>query len=325
MAKKAQKTKAPAKKRPKKESSKAKKPSDADAPAHANELELSRGRYDRCPSERRDLDTARTPFAHKPKPPRFIRGRKFQSLLRSKDGWVPGEKKPSKCKLTYKQLAANWAAEHTPAQLAEYKKDCVWGKWCPSMSPPDWWRLDLDDDATYYVLCFCWRYNIRCYQPVMGLDCDEFGKKALYGDSVAKGLKNFDKSCKAIAEKAWLEENEKPEKCDDSVYIERRLLRVDDAAMASTSTPSTRDSFIHAGPACGVAFATLGPKEVHFHHKALTVTGLGYVCRPCNVGVATVWDRFGPVHAKAALERAAVASTMKGVCIVLPMKKEEEE
>ena len=91
--------------------------------------------------------------------------------------------------------------------------------------------------------------------------------------------------------------------------------------MASTSTPSTRDSFVHAGPGCGVKFSTLGPKGVHFHHKALTVTGLGYFCAPCNKGVATVWDRFGPVHAEAALERAAVASTMKGVCIVLPMKK----
>ena len=33
------------------------------------------------------------------------------------------------------------------------------------------------------------------------------------------------------------------------------------------------------------------------------------------------YDRFGPVHARGALKRAAVASTMKGVCIVLPMKK----
>ena len=55
------------------------------------------------------------------------------------------------------------------------------------------------------------------------------------------------------------------------------------------------------------------------------MTGLGYFCKPCNQGVATVWDRFGPVHAEAALKRATVASTMKGVCIVLPLKKEEEE
>ena len=55
------------------------------------------------------------------------------------------------------------------------------------------------------------------------------------------------------------------------------------------------------------------------------MTGLGYFCKPCNTGVATVWDKFGPVHAEAALERVAVASTMKGVCIVLPLKKEEEE
>ena len=91
--------------------------------------------------------------------------------------------------------------------------------------------------------------------------------------------------------------------------------------MASTSTPSTRDRFVHAGPACGVPFAELKKKDVHFHHKALTVTGLGYFCAPCNQGVATVWDRFGPVHAEAALERVAVASGMKGVCIVLPTKK----
>ena len=91
--------------------------------------------------------------------------------------------------------------------------------------------------------------------------------------------------------------------------------------MASTSTPSTRDSFVHAGPACGVKFSTLKKKDIHFHHKALTVTGLGYFCKPCNTGVATNWDKFGPVHAEAALERVAVASGMKGVCIVLPLKK----
>ena len=228
MAKKAPKTKAPAKKAKKpskkKESSKAKKSSGADAPAHPNEVVLC-SKYDRCPSERHDLDPARTPFASKPKPPRFIRGRAFENtkagtkLPRSKDGWVPGEKKPSKCKLTYKQLAKRWAAERSKAELGQYKKDCVWGKWCPGMRPPSWWRLDLDDDATYRVLCFCWAKNIRCYQPVLGLDFDEFLKKALKGDSVAKGLIAIDDSCRRISEKAWLEENEKPEKCDDSVYV----------------------------------------------------------------------------------------------------------
>ena len=198
--------------------SKAKKPSGADAPAHHNELAIS-GHYDRCPAEKYDLDTARTSFASKPKPPRFIRGNVFRGLPRSKNGWVPGEKKPSKCKLTYKQLAKRWAAERSKAELDQYKKDCVWGKWCPGMSPPNWWRLDLDDDATYYVLCFCWAKNFRCFQPVMGLDFYEFLQTALYGDTVAKGLKNIDNSCRKISEKAWLEENEKPEKCDDSVYV----------------------------------------------------------------------------------------------------------
>ena len=92
--------------------------------------------------------------------------------------------------------------------------------------------------------------------------------------------------------------------------------------MASISTLSMRDSFFRAGPACGVKFATLDSKAIHFHHKALTLTGIGYFCKPCNQGVAPVWDRFGPVHAEAALERATVASTMKSVCIVLPLKKE---
>ena len=91
----------------------------------------------------------------------------------------------------------------------------------------------------------------------------------------------------------------------------------------ATSTPSSRDNFIHADPACGINFAELGKKGVHFHHKALTVTGLGYFCKPCNQGVAGAYDRMGPVHARAALKRAAVASTMKGVCIVLPLKKEK--
>ena len=99
----------PAKKAAKKKpASKAKKPSGAAAPAHPNELPIS-DEYDRCPGERFDLDTARTSFEHKPKPPRFIRGREFQNLPRSEDGWVPGEKKPSKCKLTFKQLAERWA------------------------------------------------------------------------------------------------------------------------------------------------------------------------------------------------------------------------
>ena len=55
------------------------------------------------------------------------------------------------------------------------------------------------------------------------------------------------------------------------------------------------------------------------------MTGLGYFCKPCNQGVATVWDRFGPVHAEAALERATVASTMKGVCIFMPLIEDEDE
>ena len=91
--------------------------------------------------------------------------------------------------------------------------------------------------------------------------------------------------------------------------------------MASTSTPSTRDNFIHAGPACGVNFAELDKKDIHFHHKALTVTGLGYFCDSCNKGTAGAYDRMGPVAARAALKRATVASSMKGVCIVLPLKK----
>ena len=60
---------------------------------------------------------------------------------------------------------------------------------------------------------------------------------------------------------------------------------------------------------------------MHFHHKALTVTGVGYFCKPCNTGTASAYDRMGPVAARKSLKRAAVASTMKGVCIVLPMKK----
>ena len=206
--------------------SKAKKPSGADAPAHPNELALAPGLYDRCSDERFDLDTARTPFAGKPKPPGFRRGHAFENkrtgkkLPRSEDGWVPGEAKPKKCKLTYKELAERWAAERSPTELAQYKKDCVWAKWCPGMRPPKWWRLDLDDDATYRVLCFCWRYNIRCYQPVLGLDFKEFCTKALKGDSVAKALISIDTGCRGRAEKAWLKKHKKkPKKCDDSVYV----------------------------------------------------------------------------------------------------------
>jgi hypothetical protein len=245
-AKKAKKAK---KKAPKKAASKAK--SSGAAPAHANERRGAGARYDRCSDERFDLDTARTSFADKPKPPRFIRGRVFKNLPRSEDGWVPGEKKPPKCKLTYKQLAERWAAERSKAELDQYKKDCVWAKWCPGMCPPEWWRLDLDDDATYYVLCFCWAKNIRCYQPVLGLDFKEFCTKALKGDSVAKALISIDTGCRGRAEKAWLKKHKKkPKKCDDSVYIERRLLRPPrhccetisstQARPAASSSPSSR-------------------------------------------------------------------------------------
>jgi len=223
MAKKAPKTKAPAKKAKKpskkKESSKAKKSSGADAPAHPNEWQIDPSRYNRCPSERRNLDTSRTPFAGKPKPPRALCGHEFKGVKLSKDGWAPGENKPRKCKLTYKELAERWAAERSKAELDQYKKDCVWAKWCPGMRAPKWWRLDLDDDAAYRVLCFCWAKNIRCYQPVLGLDFKEFCTKALGDDPVAKGLIAIDKSCREISEEVWREENEKPEKCDDSVYV----------------------------------------------------------------------------------------------------------
>ena len=222
MAKKAQKTKAPAKKakKPSKKAaaSKAKKSSGADAPAHPNELALG-PRYDRCSDEKHNLDPARTPFASKPKPPRALCGHEFKGVKLSKDGWAPGENKPRKCKLTYKELAENWAAEHTPAELKQFKKDCVWN-WRPGMPPPDWWRLDIDDDATYRVLCLCWVLNFRCYQPVMGLDFDEFCKKALANKGVAaRLLLAINKSCRSISEKAWNKKNKKPEKCDDSVYV----------------------------------------------------------------------------------------------------------
>ena len=60
---------------------------------------------------------------------------------------------------------------------------------------------------------------------------------------------------------------------------------------------------------------------MHFDHKALTRTGRGYFCKPCNMGVIPVWGRFGPVHARAAYKRVAVASGMRGVCCVLPLKE----
>ena len=55
------------------------------------------------------------------------------------------------------------------------------------------------------------------------------------------------------------------------------------------------------------------------------MTGIGYFCKPCNTAVATAYDRFGPVHARGALKRAAVASTMKGVCIFMPLIEDEDE
>ena len=224
MAKKAQKTKAPAKKAKKAAkkaaASKAKKPSGADAPAHPNELKLCQ-KYDRCDRERFDLSTKGTTFAHlKTKPPPFVRGRQITDLPESKDGWAPHHlKKPEGFTGTWKELCENWAREF-PHLLPKCEADCIWGDdgkgWTPAKPPPSWWRLGYHEDDTYRLLCYCFSRNFRCYQPVLGVDFSEFCEHALKGDHTAKKLMAINKELKKIGQTDFdAKHKEKPAKCDD--------------------------------------------------------------------------------------------------------------
>ena len=211
------KAKKPAKKQAAKKSTKS---SDADPPAHANELKIQRGTYDRCDRERFDLSTKGTSFEHlTTKPPGFRRGRQITYLPVSKDGWAPDHlKKPEGFPGTWKQLCENWAREF-PHLLPKCEAGCVWGEkgkgWTPAKRQPSWWRLDYHEDDTYRVLCFCFSRNFRCYQPVLGVDFSEFCTHALKGDATAKKLMAINEDLKKIGQPDWDAKHKKPAKCDD--------------------------------------------------------------------------------------------------------------
>ena len=222
------------------------RPNETAAPApkaHPNELGLCAS-YDRCDRERFDLDPARTTYAALKVPPRFLRGRQIMKLPVSKDGWAPHHlKKPQGFPGTWKQLCENWAREF-PHLLPKCEADCVWGDdgkgWTPAKPAPSWWRLDYHEDDTYRVLCFCFSRNHRCYQPGLGLDLDEFCTHALKGDKTAKALLAINRELKTIGQVDWDAKHTKPEKCDDSVYVERCLLLVDGVAVMASGEPSHR-------------------------------------------------------------------------------------
>ena len=212
------KAKKPAKKKAAKESTK--QPSDADAPAHPNELILN-SHYRRCDRERFDISTEGTSFANlTTKPQRFVRGYQITNLPVSKDGWAPHHlKKPQGFSGTWKQLCENWAREF-PHLLPKCEADCVWGEdgkgWTPAKPPPSWWRLGYHEDDTFQVLCFCFSRNFRCYQPLLGVDFEEFCKHALKGDLVAQKLAAINKALKKLGQAEFdAKHKKKPTKCDD--------------------------------------------------------------------------------------------------------------
>ena len=175
--------------------------------------------------------------------------------------------------------------EQDPADLEKWKNDCVWG-WCPDMEPPPWWRIRLHDDDTYTVLCLCFVFNLRCYQPGLDQDFTEFLREALKGDNAAKALKAVDEKLRPIAETDWLKTHQKPTKCP--------------------------------WPRCGIPFAQLPSDQIHFDHQALTRHGRNYYCKPCNTEGQALYDAMGPKRAGEIIMAAGMHAAFKGSCITVP-------
>lgn len=258
--------------------------------AHPNELRES-PRYARNEDENLDLPDEGASYQGKPKVRPFRRGLQIRGLPPSSDGWSPEQylEKPADCGKSFKAFCETWASEQDAGPLVEWQADCVWG-WCPGGAPPDWWRIKLHPDDTYMVLCLCFVYNFRCYQPGLGQDFDEFLRVALKRDSAADALKAVSDKLRTLCEKDWNKKNDRPEEC--------------------------------AWPDCGKPLAQLESHEIHFCHQALTRFGLGYYCRPCNIVGQALFDAWGPKKAGEIIEKAVLHTSFKGVFITMPLAPE---
>ena len=256
--------------------------------AHPNEWPKGYRGYDRNLREDLNLPDEGAPYEGKPKPPPFRWGRQIRNLPKSSDGWSPEMwlEKPANCMKSFKALCATWADEQDPADLEKWKKDCVWD-WCPDMEPPPWWRIRFHEDDTYTVLCLCFVFNFRCYQPALGQDFDEFLRVALKRDTAAKALDKVNKKLKELAEPLWNATHQKPTKCP--------------------------------WPNCGIPFAQLASDQIHFDHQALTRHGRNYYCKPCNNEGQALYDAMGPKRAGEIIEAAVLHTSFKGCFITMPL------
>ena len=256
--------------------------------AHENELPKGSKNYDRNTGEDLTLSDEGASFQGQPVPPPFRRGHQIRNLPVSSDGWSPVMyfEKPADCEKSFEELCETWADEQDPDDLEAWEKDCVWG-WCPGKKKPPWWRIRFHEDDTYTVLCLCFVYNFRCYQPGLGQDFTEFLREALKGDNAAKALRAVDDKLRPIAEDDWLKTHQKPTKCP--------------------------------WPRCGKPFAQLAPDQVHFDHQALTRHGRNYYCKPCNNEGQALYDSKGPKRAGEIIVAAALHTSFKGCCITVPL------
>ena len=255
--------------------------------AHQNELPKG-SNYDRNADEDLTLSDEGASFQGKPVPPPFRRGRQIRKLPMSSDGWSPEMyfEKPPDCEKSFEQLCTTWADEQDAGDLEKLENDCVWG-WRPGKKKPPWWRIRFHEDDTYTVLCLCFVFNFRCYQPGLGQDFDEYLREALKRDTAAKALNAVNVKLKELAEPLWLKTHQKPTKCP--------------------------------WPNCGIPFAQLASDQVHFDHQALTRHGRNYYCKPCNTEGQALFDAKGPKRAGEIIEAAVLHTSFKGCFITVPL------
>ena len=255
--------------------------------AHSNELRKGPN-YDRNTDEDLTLSDEGASFQGQPVPPPFRRGHQIRNLPMSSDGWSPENwmQKPPDCEKSFEELCETWADEQDAGDLKKWESDCVWG-WRPGKKKPPWWRIRFHEDDTYTVLCLCFIFNFRCYQPGLGQDFDEFLRNALKRDNAAKALKAVNDKLRPIAERDWRAKHKKPTKCP--------------------------------WPDCGIPFAQLAPDQIHFDHQALTRHGRNYYCKPCNTEGQALYDAMGPKRAGEIIEAAALHTAFKGAFITVPL------
>ena len=255
--------------------------------AHPNELRKGPN-YDRNTDEDLTLSDEGASYQGKPVPPPFRRGLTIRNLPMSSDGWSPENwmQKPPDCEKSFEELCETWADEQDAGDLKKWESDCVWG-WRPGKKKPPWWRIRFHEDDTYTVLCLCFVYNFRCYQPALGQDFTEFLREALKNDKAARALNSVNEKLRAIAEDDWLAKHRKPTKCP--------------------------------WPDCGIPFAQLPSDQIHFDHQALTRHGRNYYCKPCNNEGQALYDAMGPKRAGEIIEAAVLHTSFKGCFITMPL------